>query len=111
MWRYKRLSPSGRVALVELALSGFQAIGRESVAISWRSDLDVSPSSLKARARTACGGSLWFQEIGRDFAEMRAAFLKTDRRRQVIENNGGNHRRSSLRPVALITGGGDAEPG
>jgi hypothetical protein len=50
MWRYKRLSPSGRVALVELALSGFQAIGRESVTIPWRSDLDVSPSSLKARA-------------------------------------------------------------
>src|ERR1700732_5487433 len=33
-----------------------------------------------------------FQEIGRDFGEMLAAFLETDRWRQVIENDGGDHR-------------------
>jgi hypothetical protein len=37
-----------------------------------------------------------FEEIRRDFAEMLAAFLKPDRWRQVVENNGSNHRRSSL---------------
>jgi hypothetical protein len=37
-----------------------------------------------------------FQETGRDCCEMFAAFLKTNRRRQVIENDGGNHRRVSL---------------
>src|SRR5258708_25599556 len=36
------------------------------------------------------------QEIGRDLREMFAAFLKTNRWRQVIENNGGDHRRSVL---------------
>src|ERR1700722_1351688 len=33
-----------------------------------------------------------FQEIGRDSGEMLAAFLKTDRWRKVVENDGGDHR-------------------
>src|SRR5580692_11374653 len=37
-----------------------------------------------------------FQEIGRDFGEMFAAFLEPDRFRQIVENNGSNHRRCSL---------------
>src|SRR5258707_4169129 len=36
------------------------------------------------------------QEIGSDLGKMFAAFLKTNRWRQVIENNSGNHRRSVL---------------
>src|SRR5665213_368967 len=35
------------------------------------------------------------QEVRRDFGEVRAAFLQPDRRRQVIENNGCDHRRGS----------------
>jgi hypothetical protein len=42
---------------------------------------------------------------------MFAAFLKTNRWRQVIENNGGDHRRSFLILFPFISGGRDAAIG
>src|SRR5258705_2871302 len=51
------------------------------------------------------------QEIGSDFRKMFAAFLKTNRWRQVIENNGGDHRPSFLILFPLLSGGPHAAIG
>src|ERR1700722_13664980 len=45
--------------------------------------------------------ALGLQEIGRDFGEMRAAFLETNRWRQIVENDGGDHRRSWIGKIGL----------